>query len=105
MGGTPVAAKTPKPSRTCHSRPKAWGHAPSDPASNHVHLIVWPPSSNMQALDASYAQSFAKGPSEPFCHLAHALSLSPSTKNVTLLGVHQNQHGNLVISLAPGTPD
>ncbi|KAG9094306.1 hypothetical protein FS749_012742 [Ceratobasidium sp. UAMH 11750] len=33
------------------------------------------------------------------------MSLSPQTKDVTLLGVHQNRSKNLVISLPAGTPD
>ncbi|KAG8680284.1 hypothetical protein FRC08_016411 [Ceratobasidium sp. 394] len=33
------------------------------------------------------------------------MSLSPQTKDVTLLGVHQNRSKNLVVSLPAGTPD
>ncbi|KAG9092357.1 hypothetical protein FRC06_000136 [Ceratobasidium sp. 370] len=105
VGGTPGPTQDSRPPRTHRSRPRARGRAPPDLVKDHVRLIVRPPPSTELVPHASLATFFAKGPSEPFRRLSHALSLSPSTKNAVLLGVHRNQRGNAVITLAPGTPD
>ncbi|KAG8717285.1 hypothetical protein FRC09_014508 [Ceratobasidium sp. 395] len=56
-------------------------------------------------MQKPFAMLLIAGPSNPYRLLSHALSLSPTTKDVTLLGVHENCSGNLIVSLPCGTPD
>ncbi|QRV97678.1 muscle M-line assembly protein unc-89 [Ceratobasidium sp. AG-Ba] len=53
----------------------------------------------------TFAALLAPGPAEPFRLLSHAISLSPVSNSVTLLGVHQNRSKNLIVSLPHGTSD
>ncbi|KAG9114054.1 hypothetical protein FRC07_007706 [Ceratobasidium sp. 392] len=69
---------------------------------NPVRLIVRP---TVQGPDKPFASLLCFGPSEPFRRLSHAMSLSPSTKDTTLLGVHRNRKDNLIVSLLHGTSD
>ncbi|KAG8694982.1 hypothetical protein FRC08_008143, partial [Ceratobasidium sp. 394] len=96
----PVSA--PKPSPKPHTPAKV--PAPAAPAPKPIRLIVRPPADSPR-LGSPFAQVLLRGPSEPFRLLSHAMSLSPQTKDVTLLGVHQNRSKNLVVSLPAGTPD
>ncbi|KAG9083819.1 hypothetical protein FRC06_004358 [Ceratobasidium sp. 370] len=98
---TPDPKPPPKPQR---SRPKGLGLAPARSTAPPVRLIVRPGPSP-SAPEFPFAALFAKGPTEPYRLLSHALALNPPTKDVRLLGVHQNRNKNLVISLDPGTPD
>ncbi|KAG9095887.1 hypothetical protein FRC06_009322 [Ceratobasidium sp. 370] len=97
----PVDPKTPT---TMRPKPKGLGVAPPRSAGLPVRLIVCPAPS-MYTAGMPFASLFLGGPSQPYRLLSHALSLTPSTRDVTLLGAHQNRRKNLVISLAPGTSD
>ncbi|KAG8695649.1 hypothetical protein FRC08_007636 [Ceratobasidium sp. 394] len=106
--GTPATpplkppVSTPKPSPKPRTPAKV--PAPAAPAPKPIRLIVRPPVDSPR-LGSPFAQVLLRGPSEPFRLLSHAMSLSPQTKDVTLLGVHQNRSKNLVVSLPAGTPD
>ncbi|KAG8679204.1 hypothetical protein FRC08_017132 [Ceratobasidium sp. 394] len=106
--GTPAtsALKTPTslPNPSLKPRTPAKAPTPATPALKLIRLIVHPPADSPR-LGLPFAQVLIRGPSEPFCLLSHAMSLSPRTKDVTLLGVHQNRSKNLVVSLPAGTPD
>ncbi|QRV91907.1 hypothetical protein RhiJN_19925 [Ceratobasidium sp. AG-Ba] len=68
-----------------------------------IRLVVRPASAPFQQMP--FAALLAVGPAEPFRLLSHALSLSPISNSVTLLGVHQNRSKNLIVSLPHGTSD
>ncbi|KAG8702750.1 hypothetical protein FRC08_003261 [Ceratobasidium sp. 394] len=97
---TPASIPRPSP----RPRTPARVSAPAAPAPKPIRLIVRPPADSPR-LGLPFAQVLLRGPSEPFRLLSHAMSLSPQTKDVTLLGVHQNRSKNLVVSLPAGTPD
>ncbi|KAG8693700.1 hypothetical protein FRC09_010347 [Ceratobasidium sp. 395] len=97
VAARPLPAQAPRPQRKPSAR--------KGPVAvlNPVRLIV-------RSADASrrtkpFAFILCHGPSEPFRRLSHAMSLSPSTKDVTLLGVHRNRSENLIVSLPHGTSD
>ncbi|KAG8684698.1 hypothetical protein FRC08_013534 [Ceratobasidium sp. 394] len=92
----------PKPSPKPHTPAKV--PALAAPAPKPIRLIVRPPA-DLPWLGLPFAQVLIQGPSEPFRLLSHTMSLSPQTKDVMLLGVHQNRSKNLVVSLPAGTPD
>ncbi|KAG8710123.1 hypothetical protein FRC12_006193 [Ceratobasidium sp. 428] len=109
--GTP-AHSDPKPSDPTPSRPTSFsiprksrplGQTQSIVAKNPVRLVVRP--TNTKFKQKPFAMLLVDGPSNPYRLLSHALSLSPTTKNVTLLGVHENRNGNLIVSLPCDTPD
>ncbi|QRV97802.1 hypothetical protein RhiJN_25821 [Ceratobasidium sp. AG-Ba] len=83
------------------SRPKTQPAKPT--VLNPVRLVVRPMSALFQQVP--FAPLLVAGPAEPFRLLSHALSLSPTTAGVVLLGVHQNRSKNLIISLPHGTSD
>ncbi|KAG9075785.1 hypothetical protein FRC06_009889, partial [Ceratobasidium sp. 370] len=87
--------------------PKVGSAGRSQPASAPipVRIIARPPSMDGRAPAAYFSPLLEKGPTEPYRRLSHALALSPVMKKVTLLGVHQNRKGNLIVTLAPGTSD
>ncbi|KAG9074461.1 hypothetical protein FRC06_010678, partial [Ceratobasidium sp. 370] len=70
-----------------------------------ARIIVRPLSTDGRPPAAYFSPLLEKGPTEPYRRLSHALALSPVTKKVMLLGVHQNRKGNLIVTLAPGTSD
>ncbi|KAG9081116.1 hypothetical protein FS749_007833 [Ceratobasidium sp. UAMH 11750] len=95
------AVSVPKPSPKPRAPAKV--PAPATPALKPIRLIVRPPVDSPR-LGLPFAQVLVRGPSEPFRLLSHAMSLSPQTKDVTLLGVHQNRSKNLVVSLPAQPP-
>ncbi|KAG9119531.1 hypothetical protein FRC07_005406 [Ceratobasidium sp. 392] len=97
-----VAATTPAipvqlfpPSSTPPRNPPA--HRPKVPVKDTVRLIC--------RFGGMHPVIRAWPPTEPFRHLSHALSLSPSLTSTTLLGAHWNRSGNLVVSFPHGTSD
>ncbi|KAG8683775.1 hypothetical protein FRC08_014084 [Ceratobasidium sp. 394] len=92
----------PKPSHPSRPKSKGLGMAPARSAGPPVRPIIHLCPS-LFTSDFPFAALFLKGPSEPFRLLSHALALNSSTRDVRLLGVHQNRSRNLVVSLAPGT--
>ncbi|KAG9073923.1 hypothetical protein FRC06_011071, partial [Ceratobasidium sp. 370] len=103
---TPTKPSTPPAPRTqpaTRPKPKGPGLAPARTPAPPVQLIVRPDSHRLDSFP--FAPLFIKGPTEPHRLLSHALSLNPSTRDVRLLGVHQNHNKNLVVSLAPRTSD
>ncbi|KAG8699339.1 hypothetical protein FRC09_006672 [Ceratobasidium sp. 395] len=106
------AHSDPKPADPTPSRPTSFsvprksrplGQAQSIVAKNPVRLVVRP--TNTKFKQKPFAMLLVNGPSNPYRLLSHALSLSPTTKDVTLLGVHENRSGNLIVSLPCDTPD
>ncbi|QRV89775.1 hypothetical protein RhiJN_17793 [Ceratobasidium sp. AG-Ba] len=83
------------------SRPKS--HPIKNPVLNPVRLVVRP--SQTMFRQKPFAKILISGPANPFRLLHHALSLSPSTSGITLLGVHVNRSENLIVSLPHSTSD
>lgn len=112
--GTPGPASSdpaPPPPRTRQPPPQTprqragnKTQTPALPAASLVRLIVRP-SPDALPVPMPFASILALGPSEPHRRLSHTLSLNPTTKDVKLLGVHQNRSKNLVVSLPPDTPE
>ncbi|KAG9081579.1 hypothetical protein FRC07_014477, partial [Ceratobasidium sp. 392] len=94
---------TPRPitSTLPNSRPQ--GQARTIALKNPVRLVVRP--TQTRYMQKPFAMLLVAGPSEPFRVLSHTLSLSPLAKDVTLLGVHTNRSGNLIVSLPHGTSE
>ncbi|KAG8686649.1 hypothetical protein FRC09_014000 [Ceratobasidium sp. 395] len=89
--GTPTHPD-PKPADPTPSRPTSFsvphksrplGQAQSIVAKNPVRLVVRP--TNTKYMQKPFAMLLVNGPSNPYRLLSHALSLSPTTKDITVM--------------------
>ncbi|KAG8692541.1 hypothetical protein FRC09_011132 [Ceratobasidium sp. 395] len=97
-----IAAGKP-PAQTPRPKPKPSARKGPVAVLNPVRLVIR--SADPSRRTKPFSSILCHGPSEPFRRLSHAMALSPSTKDVTLLGVHRNRSENLIVSLPHGTPD